>query len=149
MFAGYSVAMNNDRLSDWFAGAVLSWLAMFVLVGLPVFHLWLRVQIPKVAMFAGICCALQLCVTPWLFHARATRENPSGRVVQRALALTLFFSSILFLVAYILRLSWRNDLETRRFTEIMIILTVVFAVVFLIRVWLRSSRQKESPSTSK
>jgi hypothetical protein len=65
---------DNDRLSHRFAGAVLSWLAMFLLWGLLIFHLWLRVPTAKVAMFTAICCAVQLGVTPWLCGQGHTSE---------------------------------------------------------------------------
>jgi len=139
--------MDNDRLSHWLAGAVFSWLAMFLLVGLLIFHSWLRVPVPKIAMFAGICCVMQLGVTPWLFAARATRENPSGRVVQRGGALAVLLSAVSLLFAYFLRLSWPDDFETRRFTAILTSLTVAFGVVFLIRILIRHSRRKDSSST--
>ena len=141
------VTLSCSALHVHRPGVVLSWLAMFLLVGLLIFHLWFRVPVPKVAMFSGICCAMQLGITPWLFNARATRENPSGRVVQRAGALAFLFSAVSLLFAYFLRLSWPDDFETRRFTAILMSLTVAFGIILLIRIRFRSPRRTDSPST--
>jgi hypothetical protein len=65
-------------------GAVLSWTAAFFLLGLPVFHLWLQVPIKKIATFTAFACILQLVVTPWLFKARATMQNPIGLRLKRS-----------------------------------------------------------------
>jgi hypothetical protein len=139
---------DNDRQSHWFAGALLSWLTMFLLVGLLIFHLWLRIPTAKVAMFTAVCCAVQLGVTPWLFSARATRENPSGRIAQRAVAVTVLFSAISLLFFYCLRLSWPDDIETRRFTAIAMSLTVALSIVSFVRIRVRPPRRKDGdPST--
>jgi hypothetical protein len=121
---------------------------MFLLVGLPIFHLWLRVPLPKIAMFAGICCVVQLGVTPWLFSARATCENPSGRVAQRAMAVTVLFSGIALLLFYYLRLSWPDDTETRRFAAIALSLTVGVGIVAVIAVYVLSRRRKDGERSS-
>ena len=142
----YPLLLDNDRLSHWLAGAVLSWLAIFLLGGLLIFHLWLRVPTPKIAMFTGICCAMQLGVTPWLFSARATRENPSGRIAQRAVAVTVLFSAVSLLFFYYVRLSWPDDIETRRFTTIAMSLTVALSIASFIRISLRPPRRKDDPS---
>src|ERR1700687_4693681 len=88
-----TVLFDNDRLSHWFAGALFSWLMMFLLLGLPIFHLWLKIPTPTIAMVTGICCATQLAATPWLFSARATRQNPSGRIARRGIAVAAWFSA--------------------------------------------------------
>jgi hypothetical protein len=134
--------LDNDRLSHWLAGAVLSWLTMFLLGGLLIFHLWLKVPTAKIAVFTGICCAVQLGVTPWLFSARATRENPSGRIAQRAVAVTVLFSAISLLFFYYLRLSWPDDIETQQFTTIALSLTVGCSIITFITIWVLSCRSK-------
>jgi hypothetical protein len=86
--------LDNDRMSHWFAGVLLSWTGMFLLLGLLVFHLWLKVSIAKIANFSGICCVVQLAITPWLFHARSTPQNPPGRIRERVGALSVLFSAV-------------------------------------------------------
>jgi Kef-type K+ transport system membrane component KefB len=139
---GVIFLFDNDRLSHWFAGAVLSWLAMFLLWGLLAFHVWLGVPTAKVAAFAGICCAVQLGVTPWLFSARATRENPRGRVAQGAAAVIVLLSAIALLFFYFLRQSWPGDIETRRFTTIAMSGTVGLSIIALITICVLSRRRK-------
>ena len=85
---------NNDRLSHWFVGALLTWVMISLLFGFPIFHLWLKFSTGRVAAFMGLCFATQLAVTPWLFSARATAENPEGQVVQRSLAVAAWFAVI-------------------------------------------------------
>jgi hypothetical protein len=106
------VFFDNDRVSYWFAGALLSWLTTFLLLGLPIFHLWLKVPTPAIATFTGTCCAVQLAVTTWLFSARATRQNPSGRMAQRTVAVIVWFSTMTLLLTYYLRRSFPEDIET-------------------------------------
>ena len=134
---------DNDRLSHWFAGAVLSWLIMFLLWGLLIFHLWLRVPTAKIAMFTGICCALQLAITPWLFSARATNENPSGRIAKRAAAATVLLSATTLLFFYFLRHSWPDDIETRRFTAIAMSGIVGLSIIALIVIFVRSRQRND------
>jgi succinate dehydrogenase hydrophobic anchor subunit len=90
--------LDNDRLSHWFAGAVFTWVMIFLIWGVLVFHLWLKVPTATIAEFTGIGFALQLAITPWLFSARATRQNPSGQITQRAAAVTvlLYAEALLF-----------------------------------------------------
>ncbi len=126
--------LNNNRLSHWLAGALLSWTVMFLLVGLPIFHSWLRIPIARIATFSTICCAIQFAVTPWLFSARATPQNPDGQFTQRAAAVTLLFSLMALLFFYYVRRTWPEDIETRRFTTIAMALTIPFGMAILIRV---------------
>jgi hypothetical protein len=124
---------DNDRLSHWFAGALFSWVMMFLLFGIPIFHLWLRVPVATIATFIGICCLLQLAITPWLFSARVTRLNPSGRVAQRGMAVTVLSSMIALLFFYYLWRGWPQDTETRQFTAIAVGGTILFAIFKLVR----------------
>jgi hypothetical protein len=79
---GGTVLLNNDRLSHWLAAAVLSWTAFLLLLFIPIFHLLLGFPISKIAVSAGICCAVQFAVTPWYFplalHARTQVAELSG-----------------------------------------------------------------------
>jgi hypothetical protein len=142
------VRFDNDRLSHWLAGALFSWVMTFLLLGLPIFHVWLKVPIARITTFTGICCALQLVITPWLFSARATRQNPSGRIFQRATAVVVLFSVITLLFFYYLRRSWPEDIETRRFTNIAMAGTIVFGVVFLAGYGVVSRHRKKTPPLS-
>lgn len=90
---------NNDRLSHWCLGVVLSWPIHFVLWILPIFHLWLKIPIKTVAAYTALAAGVQLAVTPWLFAARATRENPAGRRVQRTAVVIVWISLTAFLFA--------------------------------------------------
>src|SRR5579859_6062465 len=125
--------LNNNRLSHWLLGITLGWAIVFVLFGLLLFHFLLGVTLTTILTFITVCCALQLAVTPWLFWARATETNPSGRVAHRYAALIILGSAITLLFFIYLRRSWPQDGETRLFTSIGIGLTILFCVVGLIR----------------
>src|SRR5262249_11033714 len=90
---------------------------------------WLNVPVKKVALFSGLGCAVQLAVTPWLFSARATRQNPPGQIVQRAAAVIVLLSAINLLFWYFVRCSWPEDIETRRFTDIAMGITFLLAAL--------------------
>jgi hypothetical protein len=139
----FTLLFDNDRLSHWFGGALFSWLMMFSLLGLPIFHLWLKIPTPTIATVTGICCATQLAVTPWLFSARATRENPGGRIAQRGIAVFAWFSAMLLLLLYYLRRSFPEDTGTRQFTAIGIGITILFGTGGIIRYVLVPSRRND------
>jgi hypothetical protein len=81
-------------------------------------------------MLTGLFCAIQLAVTPWLFSARATSQNPSGRPAQRAAAVAVLASLMaLIFFAYIGGL-WPRDEGTREFVSIGLGLTLL--VIFLV-----------------
>jgi hypothetical protein len=128
-----TVLFDNDHLSHWFAGALLSWLMMFLLLGLPIFHLWLKIPSSPIAMVTGICCATQLATTPWLFSARAARQNPSGGIARRGIAVTAWFSAVALLLLFCLGRSFPEDSETRQFVAIGIGITILFGIGGLIR----------------
>lgn len=113
--------LDNDRISHWLAGAVFSWLTVFLLLGLPVFHFWLKVPPARIAIFVGICCAMQLAVTPWLFSARSDSRNPAGRVLQRAAVVVILLSAITLMLFYYLRI----------LNLISVVVVVAFALVML------------------
>jgi hypothetical protein len=92
--------LNNDRVSHWYLGAVLSWAAAFVLLGLPVFHFWLMVSIKKIAAFSVLACVLQIAFIPWLFSARATAQNPVGLRLKRTVAVIVWLSLLDLLFNY-------------------------------------------------
>jgi uncharacterized membrane protein len=146
------IPLNNDRLSHWLVGTSFAWGLTFLLVFFPIFHSWLNVPTSKVATLTGLFCAVQLAVTPWLFSARATSQNPSGRPAQRAAAIAVLASLMaLIFFAYIGGL-WPRDEGTREFVSIGLGLTALL-VVFLIatrRKWLASQErdpQKDSSPT--
>lgn len=133
---------NNDRLSHWFAGALASWLIFFLIVCLPVFHFLLRVPTNLVAAFTGIFCAGQLAVTPWIFRARATPQNPIGRTALRALSIYIWFSVSMLFFLYYFRLVWSQDIETRRFTTITMLIMLLFGAANVIRYGIVLRRQE-------
>ena len=143
------IPLNNDRLSHWLVGLLFSWGLTFLLLFLPIFHVLLKVPTAKVATLTGLFCAVQLSVTPWLFSARATRQNPSGRPAQRAAAVTVMASLMaLLFFAYIGGL-WPRDEGTREFASIGLGLTALLVIVLIATrrkwsVWLESDSQKSS-----
>jgi hypothetical protein len=141
--------LDNNRLSHWLAGSVFSWVMMFLLFGLPIFHLWLKVPTSTIAMYMGLCCAMQLAIVPWLFSARATAQRPRGRIASRAVAVIVWSSATTLLLFLYLRRSSPNDIHTRQFTSITIIATIVFALVALIVVGILSRRNSNSAVQSR
>jgi hypothetical protein len=71
-------------------------MAYFFLLGIPIFHFGLSVSVFKIALFCAISCALQLAVTPWMFSARITSENPTGNMQKMFGALALWGTLNLF-----------------------------------------------------
>jgi len=141
---GRNVLINNDRLSHWFASAVLSWTASLLLLFIPIFHLLLGFRIAKIAVFAGIGCAGQLAVTPWLFSARATAQNPTGNITLRAVAVILWFSSSALLIFYYIQRDWPNNPDAQLFRACVIGTTIAFGIVALIVVGVVSRRRGNS-----
>jgi len=143
------IPINNDRLSHWLVGLLFSWGLTFLLLFLPIFHVWLKVPTVKVATLTGLFCAVQLAVTPWLFSARATRQNPRGRPAQRAAVVAVMASlTALLFFAYIGGL-WPRDEGTRAFASIGLGLTALL-VIFLVATrrkwsaWLENDSQRNS-----
>jgi hypothetical protein len=88
-----SVLYDNDRLSHWLFGALFGWLFFTFALFIPVFHLWLGIATQKIVVSATIGGLVQLVFTPWLFSARATRQNPGGKIIRRSIAVVLWFTS--------------------------------------------------------
>jgi len=147
------IPLNNDRLSHWLAGAVLAWGTTFLLLFLPAFHFWLKVPTAKVATLTGLFCAVQLAVTPWLFSARATSQNPKGRPAQRSAAVAVMASLMaLIFFGYIGGL-WPRDEDTREFVFIGVGLTALLVIVLIVTrrkwsAWIESDSQKGSGPTN-
>jgi len=120
---------TSNRLWIVLIGSIPGWAIVFLLVGLPIFHLGFRVPIAKIASFIGISYAVQIAITPWLFYARRTPQHPDGRIVHRAVAVSVFMATISLLFFYTLRRSRPDDLATHQFTSIAMGATVVFAVI--------------------
>ena len=102
-----------------------------MLVYIPIFHWGLGFPIAKIAVSVGIFCVGQLAVTPWLFSARPTSENPAGNFGRRAVAVTVWFSLSALLFFYYISRDWPNDSHGREFREILFGTTIVFAIVGL------------------
>jgi hypothetical protein len=146
------IPLNNDRLSHWFVGTVFAWGLTFLLLFFPIFHLWLKVPTTKVATLIGLFCAVQLAITPWLFSARATGQNPRGRPAQRAAAVAVLASLMaLIFFGYIGGL-WPRDEGTREFVSIGLGLTALLVIVLVATrgKWLailEKDSQKDSSTT--
>jgi hypothetical protein len=136
------LSLDNNRLSHWLLSITLGWVIVFVVLGLLFFHFLLGVTLTKIAIFIMACWALQLAVTPWLFWARATETNPTGRAAHRYAAIIILGSAITLLFFLCLRWSSPQDAETRLFTSIGIGLTILFSVVGLIRYCAMPRRSK-------
>jgi hypothetical protein len=136
--------LDNDRLSHWFAGALFTWLVIFLIWGLPVFHLWLKIPTARIAAYTGICCAMQLAITPWLFSARATRQNPKGLVIRRAGVLIVLFSGITLLLLSYIPIFALRDRDSRQFGFISLVMTPLLALAGLIKFCVFPPRGKDS-----
>jgi len=123
---------DNDRLSHWCIGAVLGWTIWTLVLFIPIFHFALKIPIAKVAFPAGICCAVQLAVTPWLFSARATRHNPTGRKERRSAALAVMFSLMAMLFFYYVQRSVPSTPDSRQFFAILFGITIAFGIFFFL-----------------
>jgi len=92
--------LNNDRLSHWYVGILLSWIVCFLLFGIIIFHLWLGFSIVRIAVSVSICCGVQLIILPWLYSARVTSKNPGGLIGQRTAAVCVWLSLTALLLFY-------------------------------------------------
>lgn len=129
---------------------MFSWGLTFLLLFFPIFHVWLKVPTTKVVTLTGLFCAAQLAITPWLFSARATRQNPSGRPAQRAAAVAVLVSLIALLFFGYISGLWPKDAATREFAFIGLALTalLVILLVAMRRKWLvKNSRTKNSENS--
>jgi hypothetical protein len=106
--------LNNDRLSHWFLGMLLAWAFWVLLLGIPIFHLWLGISIAKIAFTASICCGVQLAVTPWLYSARATVQNADGLVGRRIKAVFIWFSLTTLVLFYYIQRSWPDNAQAHQ-----------------------------------
>src|SRR5208282_2049769 len=121
--------LNNDRLSHWYLGILFSWIVCFVLFGIPMFHLWLRFSIAKIAISLGICCAVQLAITPWLYSSRATPQNPDGLVGRRTAAVFVWFSLTALLLFYYIQRGWPSNPTAQQARIIMFVALVVLLII--------------------
>jgi hypothetical protein len=143
------IPLNNDRLSHWLVGILFAWGLTFLLFFFPIFHSWLKVPTAKVAALTGLFCAVQLAVTPWLFSARATSQNPSGRPTQRAAAVAVLASLMALIFFAFIGGFWPRDEGTREFVFIGLGLTALLAI-FLVATRRRrlASQEEHSPNDS-
>lgn len=137
--------LDNDRLSHWFAGALFTWLMIFLIWGLLLFHLWLKIPTARIAAYTGICCAMQLAITPWLFSARSTRQNPKGLVTRRAGALIVLFLGITLLLLSYIPIFVLRDRESRQFGVMSLVTILLLALAGLIKFGVFPRRGKDSP----
>jgi hypothetical protein len=140
---GIMKLLDNNRISHWFAGAVIGWTASLI-VYVPIFHWGLGFSIAKIAVSVGIFCIGQLAVTPWLFSARATTENPTGKKAERSVAAIVWFSFSALLFFYYIGRGWPNDAHETEFRGIMFGTTIVFGIAGLIIVRLVSRNRGRS-----
>lgn len=136
------IPLDNEKLSHWLVGVMFAWGLTFLLF-LPMAHLLLKVPTATVATLTALFCAAQLAVTPWLFSARATRQNPSGRPTQRGAAVGVLacLMGVLFFV-YIGGL-WPKEKAAREFASAGVALTVLVVIlVFAVR---RTPKNLEKP----
>ena len=134
---------NNDRVSHWYLGAVFGWTIAVLLFGLPIFHLLFAVSIFKVAVSGAICCAIQCLILPWLFSARATPQNPQGRIAQRGAAVVVWYSITLILLFEYVSLSWVHDSQFREFRAILLSTIAGLAVLGFVALGIFARRQKD------
>ena len=119
------MGLDNDRLSHWFIGALLTWILISLLMGFPIFHFWLGFATTKVMVFMASCFFAQLAITPWLFSARSTPQNPSGNIARRTWVVILWVSTTGFLLfSFLHRL---NILSLATITLAIVSSIVVFA----------------------
>jgi hypothetical protein len=120
--------LNNDRLSHWFFGTLVSWTVFFLIFGVPIFHIWLGFSMAKIAIAVGVCCGMQLAVTPWLYSARITTQNPDGLVRRRAAAVTVWFSLTMLLLFYLVQRGWPHNPAARQARIVMFASLIAFFV---------------------
>ena len=125
------IPFNNDRLSHWLIGAVLGWGLAFGILYYPVFHMWLKVSTAKAAMLTGLFCAAQLAITPWLFAARATPQNPRGRPAQRSKAVAVLASLVGLIFFAFIGSIWPRTKGTLEFTLGGIVSTALVVIIFV------------------
>ena len=133
--------LNNDRLSHWFIGALLGWAVWSLLLFIPIFHLWLRFPIAKIVVSASIGCLVQMAFTPWLFSARATPQNPTGRIAQRSAAVILWITLTALLFFYYIQRGWPNNSAAHVFRLCVFGTTIVAGVMALVRVGIITRRK--------
>jgi hypothetical protein len=127
--------LNNDRLSHWYVGVFSAWTIFFLLFCIPIFNLGLGFSIIKIAVSTGICCGTQLVVTPWLYYARSTPQNPDGLVGLRTLAVFVWLSLSALLLFYYIQRGWPSNQAAYQARVIMSISLVV--VLIILGVFLR------------
>jgi hypothetical protein len=125
----------------------------FLLLFFPIFHLWLNVPTAKVATLTGLFCAAQLAITPWLFSARATPQDPHGRPAQRAAAVAVLASLVALLFFGYIGGIWPQAEGAREFTFGGIGLTALVVIIFVAgrRKWFTgrgNDSQKDRPIAS-
>jgi hypothetical protein len=121
--------LNNDRLSHWYAMGLLTWSLGFVVLGIPIFHQCLGFSIAKIAVSAGIFCGSQLIITPWLYSARSTSQNPDGLPRVRTAAVLAWLSLTVLVFFYYIQRGWPSNQAAHQARIIMSVSMVAFLLV--------------------
>ncbi|MGA7157239.1 MAG: hypothetical protein WBY53_10345 [Acidobacteriaceae bacterium] len=133
--------INNDRLSQWFLGTLLAWIIWSLLLFIPIFHLGVGFPISKIIISASIGCVMQFIFTPSLFSARATPQNPTGKIVRRSITVIVWLTLTALLFSYYLQRSWPRSSDEQTFRMCLFGTIIVVGMVALIGVCI-VSRQK-------
>ncbi len=124
---------------------IVVWLIIFLVVGLPIAHLFFKIPVAMVASWMSICCAVQVAICPWLFYSRRTPDHPEGRITHRRLAVAVFSTTISVVFFFYLRHSRPTDSATREFSSIGMGVSSLFAVLYLLKGFVPRQRRKDEP----
>jgi hypothetical protein len=133
--------LENNRISQWFIGALLAWTLCSLVVFIPIFHLLLGFPIEKIVVSASIGCVVQLVFTPWLFSARATPQNPNGKVARRSAVVVVWLTLTALLFFYYIQRSWPSSSDARIFRICLFGTTIAAGIVALIAIGIVSRKQ--------
>jgi hypothetical protein len=135
------VMINDDRLSQWLAGALLAWTVCCLFLFVPIFHLLLGFPTAKVIISAAIGCTMQLAFTPWLFSARATASNPNGITGRRSIAVIVWLTSTALVFFYYIQRSWPMNSDAKVFRICLFGTTIALGILALVIVGIVSNRR--------
>jgi len=143
--------LNKHKLLHWLATVLLAWALYFLLLGIPIFHFCLAVSITKIASFAGIACVVQLAITPWLFSARVTPQNPNGKLARRTVAVIVWFTLFAVQIFCFAQHGWSRSSHSQVlrgvfFDAAMVAIVDVFIIIDAISRYRRNSVSPKSYS---
>jgi hypothetical protein len=119
--------LNNDDLLHWCLGPILGWALCGLALGFAI-HSVFGVGTSKLILFFVIQCAVQIAVSPWLFRARATVENPQGLSFKRGIIVAVWFAAAS--EAAVLQL-FAGDFSNKGAVVIFMATPIIFSLVFL------------------